>query len=125
MRQNEREREGRDTQGRTKDRRITEREKERQREREKKVREREGRREGERARKNMLGTYYATKCTRLCMNKTPHLKTVHVYVNVYLIKPYQPFNQTRTSTTHNQTIFSPSLRIYSHISHSSQSYGQQ
>ena len=42
-----------------------------------------------------------------------------------LIKPYQPFNQTRTSTAHNQTTFSLSLYIYSHISHSSQSYGQQ
>ena len=39
----------------------------------------------------------------------------------YLIKPYQPFNQTRTSTTHNQTTFSLSFYIYSHIS---QSYRQ-
>ena len=57
------------------------------RDREKGQREREGRREGEKARKNMLGTYSATKCTRLCMNKTPHLKSVHVYVTFYLIKP--------------------------------------
>ena len=40
-----------------------------------------------------------------------------------LMKPYQPFNQTKISTTHDQTTFS--LSLYSHISHSSQSYGQQ
>ena len=62
---------------------------------------------------------YKTAC-----NETSHLKSVHVYVTFYLIKPYQPFNQTRTSTTQNQTTFSLSLCIYSHISHSSQSYGQ-
>ena len=88
-------------------------------------RERERVREGERVRKNnnMLGTYYATKCTRLHGMKH-HTQSQSTF-SFYLIKPYQPFSQTRTSTTHNQTTFSPSLRIYSHISHSSQSYGQQ
>ena len=38
----------------------------RERERQNKIRKREGGREGERE-KNMLGTYYATKWTRLCM----------------------------------------------------------
>ena len=42
----------------------------------------------------------------------------------YHIKQYQPFNQTRTSTTHNQTTFSLSLCIYSPISRNSQCYGQ-
>ena len=100
---------------------------------EKKVRERQRQRaiarekesEGGRERgKNMLGTHYATKCTRRCMewNITPKNQSTFTF---YLIKPYQPFNQTRTSTTHNRTTFLLSLYIYSHISHSSQSYGQQ
>ena len=97
-----------------------------EREREKAIaREKERVREGERARKNVLGTYYATKMYKTAWNETSHSKSVHVYVTFYLIKPYQPFNQTRTSTKHNQTTFSLSLCIYSHISYSSQSYRQQ
>ena len=76
-RQTEMEREG-DTE------KVTEREKQRQTQRNRdrhterhresdSERERERVREGERARINMLGTYYATKCTRRCMewNITP------------------------------------------------------
>ena len=29
-------------------------------------------------------------------NETSNLKSVHVYLTFYRIKPYQPFNQTRT-----------------------------
>ena len=71
-----RERKGRerDTQGRTRDGQ-TETEGEMDRDGEKCQRRRQTQRkskrewvrEGERARKNMLGTYYATKCTRRCM----------------------------------------------------------
>ena len=68
--------------------------------------------EGERARKNMLGTNYAYKMYKSVWNETSLLKSVHVYVTFYRIKPYQPFNQTRTSKTHNQTTFS--LSLYNH-----------
>ena len=99
---------------RQKEKRETDREK-----RERKiVREKSDRKKVREGEKNMLGTYYATKCKTLHGMK-------HHDIAFYPIKPYQPFNQTRTSTRRNQTTFSPSLYIYSHISHSSQSYGQQ
>ena len=48
---------------------------------------------------------------------------------LYLIRPYshsvKQYYTYGTSTAHDQTTFSLSLYIYSHISHSSQSYGQQ
>ena len=97
---------------------VTERERDSERERERV-------REGERARKKHVRHILCYKMYKTAWNETSHLKSVYVYVTFYLIKPYQPFNQTRTSTTHNQTTFSLSLCIYSHISHSSQSYGQQ
>ena len=43
--------------------------------------------------------------------ETSHLKSVHVYVTFYLIKPYQPFSQTRTSTTQSNHIFTRSLYL--------------
>ena len=121
MRQNERGGGGRDTQGRTKDSRGREREWGRQRKKSERVREiareraivRERVREGERERKKIkkIDTYYATKCTRLHGMKH-HTQSQSMF-SFYLIKPYQPFSQTRTSTTHDQTTFSPSLRNYS------------
>ena len=49
------------------------------------------------------------------MHKTLHGMKHHTQsqstFTFYLIKPYQPFNQTRTSTTHNQTTFSLCLSI--------------
>ena len=88
-------------------------------------RERESERESERKTKKTKTTIRHILCYK--MYKTLHGMKHHTQnqstFSFYLIKPYQPFNQTRTSTT--QTTFSPSLCIYSHISHSSQSYGQQ
>ena len=75
------------------------------------AREKERVREGEAARKNVRHI--------LCykMYKTLHGMKHHTQsqsmFSFYLIKPYQPFNQTRTSTTHDQTTFSPSFRNYS------------
>ena len=97
-----------------KDRRRRESETDGEREREKAneraiAREKRAR---ERARKNMLGTNYAYKMYKSVWNETSLLKSVHVYVTFYRIKPYQPFNQTRTSKTHNQTTFS--LSLYNH-----------
>ena len=84
-------------------------------------------REGERARKKKRKKVRYILCYK--MYKTLHGMKHHTQsqstFSFYRIKPYQPFSQTRTSTTHNQTTFSPNLCIYSHISHSSQSYGQQ
>ena len=133
MRQNERGAGERHTQGRMKDSKGRERERERQRKRSERVteiareraiaREKERVREREAARKNVRHI--------LCykMYKTLHGMKHHTQsqstFSFYRIKPYQPFNQTRTSTRHNQTTFSPSLRIYGNISHSSQSYWQQ
>ena len=121
---------------------MSERERERDRERERQretERERQRHRDTERAitrekeRESEEGRKSEKKHVRhiLCykMYKTLHGMKHHTQsqstFTFYLIKPYQPFNQTRTSTTHNQTTFSLSLYIYSHISHSSQSYGQQ
>ena len=128
---NERQKEKRE---RERDKKVRERERERDSERKNdSERERERVREGERARKNKNKQTNKQKHVRhiLCckMYKTLHGMKHHTQsqstFSFYLIKPYQPFNQTRTSTTHNETNFSPSLSIYSHISHSSQSYGQQ
>ena len=76
---------------------------------------------------NKLGTRYK-------MHKTPHeanvtptvgprLTSVSSNHTTHSIK--QRYYTYGTSTTHSQTTFSLGLYIYSHISHSSQSYGQQ
>ena len=99
----------------------TEKEKERSRER-KRVRE-----EGRAIKKKKNKHVRHILCYK--MYKTLHGIKHHAQsqstFTFFLIKSHQPLNQSRTSTTHNQTTFSLSLYIYSHISHSSQSYGQQ
>ena len=71
--------------------------------------EREGGREKEREKQHVR------RILRYKMYKTLHGMKHHTQsqstFRFYLIKPYQPCNQTRTSTTHNQTTFSPSLCI--------------
>ena len=89
--------------------------------------EREGGRESENRKSSKIRNDRHILCCK--MYKTLHGIKHHTQsestFTFCLIKPSQPFKQTRTSTTHNQTTFSLSLYIYRHISHSSQSYGQQ
>ena len=115
----ERGRKERDTQGRTKDRRKRERERERERDRDRdreishRERETETDSESERERESEGGTESEKKHVRhiLCykMYKTLHRMKRHTQsqstFTFYLIKPCQPFNQTRTSTTQPSHIF--------------------
>ena len=79
-------------------------------------------REGERAGKKHDRHILCYKMYKTLHGIKHHTQSQSTFT-FYLIKPYQPFNQTRT--LHDQTTFLLSLYIYSHISHSSQSYGQQ
>ena len=112
----------RDTQGRT---RWTDRQRQKERgtEMEKNVREtetdtekereRERGREGE-SKKKHVGHILCYKMYKTLHGMKHHTQSQSTFT-FYLIKPYQPFNQTRTSTTHNQTTFSLCFYIYSHI----------
>ena len=122
QRHTERQREGQRQRKRSQRETVTETERDRDTHRAiAREKEREGGRESEKKHDRHILCYKMYKTLHGMKHHTQSQSTF----TFYLIKPYQPFNQTRTSKTHNQTTFSLSLYIYSHISHSSQSYGQQ
>ena len=111
-----RERGGRDRQRETESERERETETETARSRERK-RERERVREGGRARKkNNVRHILCYKMYNTLHGMKHHTQSQSTFT-FCLIRPYQPFNQTRTSTIHNQTTFSLSLYIYIVIFH--------